>query len=204
MTLYTTDYLEYYLTLVAWVVNNGIWSILVASGVFALPFVAIVIQEWLQGPQRRCGRGQQGRAVVDAHREPGVGGDRGHHVRRHPVHSGGSRHDQVRHHALRAVPGQRPAAQRHGLVQRLHGAQQPERAGAGVVVLHARAVEGRDGLRWRRSPAARTCVRFAWTWMPRASTIRCWHRRSPTSRTTATARRAPSCSWTGRRSPTSR
>ena len=26
MTLYTTDYLEYYLTLVAWVVNNGIWK----------------------------------------------------------------------------------------------------------------------------------------------------------------------------------
>ncbi|MPN25355.1 hypothetical protein SDC9_172764 [bioreactor metagenome] len=100
-----------------------------------------------QGPQRRCGRRQQGRAVVDAHREPGVGGDRGHHVRRHPTHPGGSRHDQVRHHALRAMPGQRPAAQRHGLVQRLHGAQRPERAGAGVVVLHARAVESRDGRR---------------------------------------------------------
>jgi len=31
MTLYTTDYLEYYLTLVSWVVHNGIWSVLVAS-----------------------------------------------------------------------------------------------------------------------------------------------------------------------------
>ena len=27
MTLYTTDYLEYYLTLVSWVVHNGIWSV---------------------------------------------------------------------------------------------------------------------------------------------------------------------------------
>ena len=45
MTLYTTDYLEYYLTLVGWIVNNGIWNILVASGVFALPFVVIVVQE---------------------------------------------------------------------------------------------------------------------------------------------------------------
>ena len=53
MTLYTTDYLEYYLTLVGWIVNNGIWNILVASGVFALPFVAIVIHEWL-----RTGRGR--------------------------------------------------------------------------------------------------------------------------------------------------
>ena len=48
MTLFTTDYLEYYLTLVSWIVNNGIWAVLVSSGVFALPFVAIVIQEWLK------------------------------------------------------------------------------------------------------------------------------------------------------------
>ena len=53
MTLYTTDYLEYYLTLVAWIVNNGIWSILVASGVFALPFVAITVQEWLRARAER-------------------------------------------------------------------------------------------------------------------------------------------------------
>jgi len=146
MTLYTTDYLEYYLTLVAWVVNNGIWSILVASGVFALPFVAIVVQEWLRARAEGADEGNKG--VLSSMRienrvwvaivvilfagVPFI-----------PV----SRHDQVRHHALRAMPGQCPAAQRHGLVQRLHGAQRPERAGAGVVVLHARAVESRDGLR---------------------------------------------------------
>ena len=45
MTLYTTDYLEYYLTLGGWIVNNGIWNILVASGAFALPFVASVVHE---------------------------------------------------------------------------------------------------------------------------------------------------------------
>ena len=50
MTLFATDYLEYYLTLVGWVINNGIWNILVASGVFALPFVAIVIHEWRVKP----------------------------------------------------------------------------------------------------------------------------------------------------------
>ena len=60
MTLYTTDYLEYYLTLVAWVVNNGIWSILVASGVFALPFVAIVIQEWLKARGEGADEGNKG------------------------------------------------------------------------------------------------------------------------------------------------
>ena len=48
MTLLTTDYLEYYLTLVSWIVHNGIWAVLVSSGVFALPFVAIIVQEWLK------------------------------------------------------------------------------------------------------------------------------------------------------------
>ncbi|EMD9443462.1 hypothetical protein [Burkholderia cepacia] len=28
-TLYTTDYLEYCLTLVSWIVHNGIWAVLV-------------------------------------------------------------------------------------------------------------------------------------------------------------------------------
>ena len=48
MTLFTTDYLEYYLTLLSWVIHNGIWAVLVSSGVFAIPFVAIIIQEWLR------------------------------------------------------------------------------------------------------------------------------------------------------------
>ena len=51
MTLLTTDYLEYYLTLVSWIVHNGIWAVLVSSGVFALPFVAIIVQEWLKAPR---------------------------------------------------------------------------------------------------------------------------------------------------------
>ena len=48
MTLYTSDYLEYYLTLVGWIIHNGIWDVLVASGIFAVPFLAIVVQEWLK------------------------------------------------------------------------------------------------------------------------------------------------------------
>ncbi|OWB24273.1 conjugal transfer protein TraG N-terminal domain-containing protein [Xanthomonas oryzae pv. oryzicola] len=60
MTLYTTDYLEYYLTLVGWIVHNGIWNILVASGVFALPFVSIVIQEWLRARTEGADEGNKG------------------------------------------------------------------------------------------------------------------------------------------------
>lgn len=60
MTLYTSDYLEYYLTLVAWIVHNGIWSVLVASGVFAIPFLAIVIQEWLKARAEGADEGNKG------------------------------------------------------------------------------------------------------------------------------------------------
>ncbi|CAB3953245.1 conjugal transfer protein TraG N-terminal domain-containing protein [Pseudomonas aeruginosa] len=60
MTLFTTDYLEYYLTLVSWIVNNGIWAVLVSSGVFALPFVAIIVQEWLKARGEGADEGNKG------------------------------------------------------------------------------------------------------------------------------------------------
>lgn len=60
MTLFTTDYLEYYLTLVSWIVNNGIWAVLVSSGAFALPFVAIIVQEWLKARAEGADEGNKG------------------------------------------------------------------------------------------------------------------------------------------------
>ncbi|EDY8730825.1 TPA: conjugal transfer protein TraG N-terminal domain-containing protein [Salmonella enterica subsp. enterica serovar Agona] len=60
MTLFTTDYLEYYLTLVSWIVHNGIWAVLVSSGVFALPFLAIIVQEWLKARSEGADEGNKG------------------------------------------------------------------------------------------------------------------------------------------------
>lgn len=60
MTLYTSDYLEYYLTLVAWLVQNGIWAVLVASGIVALPFIVIVVQEWLRVREEGADEGNKG------------------------------------------------------------------------------------------------------------------------------------------------
>ncbi|WP_437439226.1 conjugal transfer protein TraG N-terminal domain-containing protein [Dickeya fangzhongdai] len=60
MTLFTTDYLEYYLTLVSWIVHNGIWAVLVSSGVFVLPFVAIIIDEWLRARTEGADEGNKG------------------------------------------------------------------------------------------------------------------------------------------------
>lgn len=60
MTLYTSDYLEYYLILVGWIVSNGIWNVLVTSGVFALPFIAMILQEWLKARSEGADEGNKG------------------------------------------------------------------------------------------------------------------------------------------------
>lgn len=60
MTLHTNDYLEYYLTLVGWIVNNGIWATLVASGAIALPFVVMIVQEWLKARSEGADEGNKG------------------------------------------------------------------------------------------------------------------------------------------------
>ncbi|MBC8947293.1 conjugal transfer protein TraG N-terminal domain-containing protein [Xenorhabdus indica] len=44
----TNSYLEYFLTLLGWVVNNGLWHILIATGLFTLPLVIKVITIWLK------------------------------------------------------------------------------------------------------------------------------------------------------------
>jgi hypothetical protein len=60
VTLTTTDYLEYYLTLAGWIVENGIWEVLAASGLFALPFAVVVIQEWLRAHAEGADEGNKG------------------------------------------------------------------------------------------------------------------------------------------------
>ena len=60
MTLYTNDYLEYYLTLVGWIIGNGIWEVLVASGIVALPLVVMVTQEWLKARTEGADEGNKG------------------------------------------------------------------------------------------------------------------------------------------------
>ncbi|WP_061291236.1 conjugal transfer protein TraG N-terminal domain-containing protein [Azotobacter vinelandii] len=60
VTLYTNDYLEYYLTLVGWLVNNGIWNLISDTGLFAVPFIVIVAREWLKVRQEGADEGNKG------------------------------------------------------------------------------------------------------------------------------------------------
>lgn len=64
MTLYTSDYLEYYLTLVGWVISNGLWNVLVKSGLFVLPFITIILQEWLKARGEGADEGNKGALSV--------------------------------------------------------------------------------------------------------------------------------------------
>lgn len=44
----TNSYLEYFLTLLSWVVNNGLWNAISATGLFALPLLIKLLALWLQ------------------------------------------------------------------------------------------------------------------------------------------------------------
>ncbi len=44
----TNSYLEFFLTLLGWIINNGIWNLLIATGLFALPLVLKVVGIWLK------------------------------------------------------------------------------------------------------------------------------------------------------------
>jgi hypothetical protein len=54
------SYLEYYLTLLAWVINNGLWNALADTGVVAWPFIAIILQEWLRARAEGADEGNKG------------------------------------------------------------------------------------------------------------------------------------------------
>lgn len=44
----TNNYLEHFLTLLGWLVNNGLWDLLTGTGLFALPLAFRVIGIWLK------------------------------------------------------------------------------------------------------------------------------------------------------------
>ncbi|MDE9467248.1 conjugal transfer protein TraG N-terminal domain-containing protein [Xenorhabdus bovienii] len=44
----TNSYLEYFLTLLGWVVNNGLWQVLIATGLFTVPLLFKVMALWLK------------------------------------------------------------------------------------------------------------------------------------------------------------
>lgn len=56
----TGSYLEYALTLLGWVISNGIWSTITATGLFALPLLFRLISLWLKAREQGADEGDTG------------------------------------------------------------------------------------------------------------------------------------------------
>lgn len=56
----TNSYLEYFLTLLGWLINNGLWELLVSTGLFVLPLLFKVIGIWLKVREEGEDEGNKG------------------------------------------------------------------------------------------------------------------------------------------------
>lgn len=56
----TNSYLEFFLTILGWVINNGIWDILLGTGLFVLPLVFKVAGIWLKVREEGEDEGNKG------------------------------------------------------------------------------------------------------------------------------------------------
>ena len=62
----TNSYLEYFLTLLGWVVNNGLWNILITTGLFAAPVAFRLIGIWLKVREEGEDEGNKGALSIPA------------------------------------------------------------------------------------------------------------------------------------------
>lgn len=58
------SYFEYVLTLLGWLVNNGVWHTLTATGLFALPLLAKLVALWLKARGQGADEGNSARLLV--------------------------------------------------------------------------------------------------------------------------------------------
>ncbi|MGJ0629200.1 conjugal transfer protein TraG N-terminal domain-containing protein [Xenorhabdus bovienii] len=56
----TNSYLEYFLTLLGWVVNNGLWQVLIATGLFTAPLLVKIMAIWLKVREKGEDEGNRG------------------------------------------------------------------------------------------------------------------------------------------------
>lgn len=56
----TNSYLEYFLTLLGWVINNGLWNVMLSTGLFALPLAFKIVGIWLRVREEGEDEGNKG------------------------------------------------------------------------------------------------------------------------------------------------
>lgn len=91
----TNSYLEYFLTLLGWVVNNGLWDAISATGLFALPLLIKLLALWLQARSQGADEGNKAAAVAVMDRAPDV-----HLVAGYYVHLRATAEHRPRYHQI--------------------------------------------------------------------------------------------------------
>jgi conserved putative membrane protein len=64
MTFYTDSYLEYFLTLLGWIINNGVFSLFVGTGLWLLPLIGLIIKTWLDVGKQGDDEGEKGELLI--------------------------------------------------------------------------------------------------------------------------------------------
>lgn len=65
ITLTVDSYYEYFLTMLGWVINNGIWDLFTQTGLFAAPFLSHIIQQFLKVREQGDDEGNKGRLLAN-------------------------------------------------------------------------------------------------------------------------------------------
>lgn len=65
MTFNVDSYLEYFLTLLGWIINNGLFGLLVSTGLFIAPLIGILIKTWLDVKKQGADEGNKGDLLID-------------------------------------------------------------------------------------------------------------------------------------------
>jgi hypothetical protein len=63
--LIVTDYMEAPLLLLGWIVNNTLWNTLMATGLAAVPFVAMMVSEWFRARREGDDEGNKGKLALN-------------------------------------------------------------------------------------------------------------------------------------------
>ncbi|MFZ7230571.1 conjugal transfer protein TraG N-terminal domain-containing protein [Avibacterium avium] len=65
MTFNVDSYLEYSLTLLGWIINNGLFGLLVSTGLFIAPLIGVVIKTWLDVKRQGADEGNKGELLIE-------------------------------------------------------------------------------------------------------------------------------------------
>lgn len=65
ITLTVDHYYEYFLTILGWVISNGIWELLTQTGIIAIPFLVHILSAFLKVREQGDDEGNKGRLLVN-------------------------------------------------------------------------------------------------------------------------------------------